>query len=228
MAKPMDRAGRIADLVQKGLGRAGRALGPLCAAYRPAGTDDPLGAAQLFLRLPAAFAPHGGSFAAPPGYGQALWDGLFDAAYTRPGDYLVRRESAPGAGDGGVWFVAGQAPLLPPLCVRASRMVTLERAPATHAAGVAGYGGVQGTANIALLRDWPASVLDAGAGGQYQAALPTDTSLGAWSVLLPRLPQGVVLKAGDFLLDDLGRSGVVAAAELSELGWRLNVKQAAT
>ena len=222
-----DRASRIWDLVQKGLGRAGRALGPLCDAYRPAGASDPLSLANRFLRLPAAFAPHGGKWDRPQGYGQAMWDGLFDTAYTRPGDYIVRRESEAGAADGGIWFVATQQKLLPPLCIRASRVVTFARAPLAQAAGLNGYGGVTTLARTALLRDWPASVLDSGASGAYQADLPTDTSLGSWSVLLPRLPD-IVLKAGDFMTDDLGRTGVVGAAELSELGWRLNVKQAAT
>lgn len=223
----LDRSARISDLVQKGLGRAGRALGPMCEAYRPASATDPLSLANLFLRLPAAFAPHGGKFHAPQSYGQAVWDGLFDCAYTRPGDYIVRRESEAGAADGGIWFVAAQQKLLPPLCVRASRVVTFSRAPAAQSAGVSGYGGVESLTRTVLLSGWPASVLDAGSGGKYQADLPTDTSLGEWSVLLPVLPS-VVLKAGDFMADDLGRSGVVGAAELSELGWRLNVKQAAT
>jgi hypothetical protein len=36
-----------------------------------------------------------------------------------------------------------------------------------------------------------------------------------------------MLRASDLMVDDLGRNGVVAAAELTELGWRLAVKQAA-
>ena len=74
---------------------------------------------------------------------------------------------------------------------------------------------------------WPASVLDAGGGGAYQANLPTGTTLGGWQVLLAGYP-GVTLRAGDHMSDDLGRTGVVASAELSELGWRLHVTQAAT
>ena len=222
-----DRAARLADMVQKGLGRAGLALGPMCDAYRPSSASNPLHLSNLFLRLPAAFAPHGGAWTKPQGHGQALWDGLFDCAYTKPGDYIVRRESELGAADGGIWFVAAQQKLLPPLCVRASRVVSFARAPAAQAAGVAGYGGVESQARTALISGWPASVLDSGVGGRYQADLPTDTSLGDWSVLLPRLPD-IVLRAGDFMSDDLGRTGVIAAAELSELGWRINVKQAAT
>jgi hypothetical protein len=222
------RAARIEDMVRRGLGRAAIVLGPVAEVYRPASVNlAPLSLSNLVLRMPAAFAPHGGSWAKPQGYGQALWDGLFDGAYTRPGDYIVRKESSTGAGDGGIWFIAAQQKLLPPLCVRASRVVTFTRTAPAATAGVNGYGGVTTQPRTTVVSAWPASVLDSGVGGKYQADLPTDTSLGDWSVLMPAVP-AAVLRAGDFMADDLGRSGVVAAAELSELGWRLNVKQAAT
>ena len=46
-------------------------------------------------------------------------------------------------------------------------------------------------------------------------------------MLLPAFP-GVVLLPADLMTDDLGRSAVVSAAELTALGWRLTVKQAIT
>jgi hypothetical protein len=48
---------------------------------------------------------------------------------------------------------------------------------------------------------------------------------GGWLVLLPAVA-GVVLREGDLVRDDLGRSGVIAQAELSEPGWRLIVRRA--
>jgi hypothetical protein len=39
---------------------------------------------------------------------------------------------------------------------------------------------------------------------------------------------GIVLQAGDLMSDDLGRSGVVATTELTDLGWRLSIRQATT
>jgi hypothetical protein len=44
-------------------------------------------------------------------------------------------------------------------------------------------------------------------------------------VLLPGTP-GVHLEPGDLMLDELGRRSVVVATELTELGWRLGVRQA--
>jgi hypothetical protein len=222
----MSRLCHLADRVQRGLGRAGRAMGADCGLFRPDGPGDPLAPSHRIMTLPAAFAPESGNWARPVGYGQALWQGLFDASYTRAGDYLLRPASRPGAGDGGVWFVAGRPPMLPPLCVRASRVVGLSRAANTLAAGVTGYGAAEAGTTL-LIAGWPASLLDSGTGGTAQADLPTGTTLASWAVLLPVLP-GVMLRTGDLLADDLGRSGVVATAELSELGWRLHVKQTAT
>jgi hypothetical protein len=38
----------------------------------------------------------------------------------------------------------------------------------------------------------------------------------------------VILRPSDLLTDDLGRNAVVAAAELTDLGWRITAKQATT
>jgi hypothetical protein len=219
--------GRLAaDRAWRGLGRAARALGAPCRLYRPGGAAAPLREENFVMTLDAAFVPDRGGWGAPARYGEALWQGVFDAAYVRAGDYLLRAESRAGAGDGGVWLVASAAPLLPALCVRAQRVVDISRAAAPVAAGEGEYGGVGDGAREALLSGWPASLLDDAGNGAYQANLPTGTALSAWRVLLRGWP-GVVLRAGDQVADDLGRVGVVAAAELSELGWRLHVTQAA-
>jgi hypothetical protein len=38
----------------------------------------------------------------------------------------------------------------------------------------------------------------------------------------------VILHQSDLMTDDLGRNAVVATAELTDLGWRITVKQATT
>jgi hypothetical protein len=45
--------------------------------------------------------------------------------------------------------------------------------------------------------------------------------------LLPAFAQ-VIVRTGDFISDDLGRNAVVAGAELTDLGWRITARQAAT
>ena len=214
----MDATG-LSDLISRGLGTAARAVGPQTDAYRPSGARNPLAPTNRYMRMPAAFGPPDARFRRPEAYGAALWDGVFDSAYTRPGDYLVQGSS--------IWFIAAQQSLLPPLCVKANRLVSFARPPAQAAAGVNAYGGVVPLDAVPLLTGWPASVLGASGGGSDSAGLPSDTSVPYWVVLLPAWP-GVVLRPADLMSDELGRNAVVSAAELTELGWRLAVKQAIT
>ena len=209
----------LQDRVHRGLNAAARAVGAPTDAYRPSGNAGPLAAANRFLRLNATFTAPDGRFAHPVGSGDALWYGMFDAAYTRPGDYLVQ--------DGSTWFVAAQQRLLPVLCVQTNRVISFWRAAAPTNTGINAYGGVTAASNAPLLTDWPASVLGASGGGRPDADLPSDSSIPYWTVLLPAFP-GTVLLPSDLMTDDLGRNAVVAAAELTQLGWRITVKQATT
>ena len=175
------------------------------------------------MRMPATFA-NPSNFTAPVGYGDALWEGYFDAGYSRAGDYL--------AGPDGVFFIASQPRLGPVLCVKANRMVSFSRPAGPIAAGVNRYAGVQRGVEVPLLTDWPASALAIRYGGR--GALPADApgvegGAGGWEVLLPMLRVGgpaIVLRTGDLAHDDLGRTGVITGAELTHLGWRLQVRQA--
>jgi hypothetical protein len=207
----------LEDRVRWGLNVAARALGTDTSAYRPSGVAEPLASANRFLRLRAAFTPPDGKFGHPNGYGAALWYGVFDAAYTKPGDYLVQGDAT--------WFVASQQRLLPVLCVHTNRVVSFWRAAAPLSTGVNNYGGVVTATNTPLLTNWPASVLGAVGRGHPDTDLPNDSLIPYWTVLLPAFP-GVTLLPADMLTDDLGRNGVVAAAELSELGWRITARQA--
>ena len=210
----MSRAS-IGDAINYGNGVAGRELGAMCHLHRPHDAGQPIRAATLLMQLPAHFEPlrqHSS------GYGHPLYTGLFDAGYTRPGDYL--------RGAGVTWFIASQVPLWPVLCVRATRTVSLVRATQPGSVGLSGYGGLVRANAAPVLTGWPASLL-AGGMGLDRVGLPGDAGLGGWSVLLPATGRAVI-RSGDLLTDDLGRAGVVASAELSELGWRLDVRQAAT
>ncbi len=211
---------RIEDRIRWGMNVAARAAGASFDAYRPSGVMNPLDPTNRYLRLHALFTGMMGKFLRPEGYGEALVHGIFDAAYTQVGDYLVQE-------GGGSWFIASQEPMLPVLCVRTSRVVSLARAIAPSTTGVNAYGGVTAATTTPLLTDWPASVMGAAGGGQPEAGLPSDSTVPYWTVLLPAFP-GVVLLPADLLTDDLGRSAVVSAAELTALGWRLTVKQAIT
>jgi hypothetical protein len=210
---------QLEDRIRWGNNVAARAAGVATDAYRASSNKDPLDARNRFVRLPALFMSMRGTFDRTNGYGNALWHGLFDAAYTRPGDYLVRPEQ--------VWFIAAQERLLPVLCVRTNRIVTFSRPAAQTDTGVNNYGGVTADDVVSLLSNWPASVLAAPGSGRPQANLPSDSSVSFWTVLLPAYP-GTVLRPADLMSDDLGRNAVVLTSELSELGWRVTVKQVTT
>ncbi len=206
---------RIDDAIQRGRGLAAIAVGELHDLHRPTRPTGPVQGATAIMRMPALFMPASARMLA---YGHPLFEAAFDAAYTQPGDYLVGRQFT--------WFVASQAPLLPLLCVKATRVVCVSRPGVSSGVGLATYGGIRRDTLQPVLSGWPASMVAHGL-GLDRADLPADASLGGWSVLLPVLP-GIVLRTGDLVADDLGRAGVVASVELSDYGWRLAVRQAAT
>lgn len=211
---------RLEDRVRWGLNVAARRVGVSTDAYRPVGPADPLALTNRFLRLHVAFMSVRGGFARANFYGNSLWYGIFDAAYTQPGDYLVQDE--------GTWFIASQHRLLPVLCVRADRVVSFNRPKTPSTTGASTYGGITAANVTPLMINWPASVVTASNGGRPLVNLPSDNStVPYWTVLLPVSPE-VVLRPTDLMSDDLGRNAVVMAAELSELGWRLTVKQVTT
>jgi hypothetical protein len=209
---------RVKDRIRWGLNIAARTVGTPTDAYRPSGVSEPLLPSNRFLRLHAAFSDVRGGFERANTYDQPLWNGVFDAAYTRVGDYLVQ--------PGGTWFIASQQPFTPVLCVRADRIVSLARPAAPSTVGVNTYGGITATTSTPLLTNWPASMRAASLAGVPSADLPGDSSLSRWTVLLPARPD-LILQFSDLLIDDLGRKAVVSSAELTNLGWRLSVKQAA-
>ncbi|MEO8716070.1 MAG: hypothetical protein ABI369_13755 [Acetobacteraceae bacterium] len=215
----MLRRARLQDRISWASNICARAAGDWADGYRQSGASDPLAPVNRFIRIPALFTGLQGKFVRPLGYGDALAHGIFDYAYTRPGDYLVQGAT--------IWFIAAQQPLLPALCVRTDRVISFTRPIAPGVTGINGYGGVTATGVVALLVNWPASVIGSSGSGQPSANLPSDAGVPYWTVLLPA-PPDVLLLPGDLLHDDLGRAAVVAAAELTGLGWRLTVKQAIT
>ena len=208
----------LQDRISRGLGVAARQIGASTDAYRPAGAVNPLARANRYLRLSAAFSTTGGTFNQASTYGNSLWYGVFDAAYTRPGDYLVQHA--------GIWFIAAQQPLLPVLCVRTDRTVSFSRPSGPAQIGANSYGGVALSTARPILENWPASVLGT-SGAKPNASLPADSTAATWTVMLPQLTE-IILRPTDIMTDDLGRSGIVSTAELTALGWRLVVRQSST
>lgn len=210
---------KLQDRHHFGLGKSARYTGQMANAFRPAGAFGPLKKENRFLRLPAAFLPEGGSTKTTNAYGQPLWHGIFDASYTRPGDYLVCGSST--------FFIASQEPLLPVLCVLANRTISVSRPVVQTAAGINPYGGFNPNKSSALMTEWPASVLGEERFATTGVNLPTDQGSPFWHVLVPA-PAGVLLAPGDMITDDISRSAVIVGSELTNLGWRITAKMATT
>ncbi len=211
----------LQDRLNRAGGRSAAVIGAPHDLFRPAALLNPLEPSGRILRLNAAFLPMGGRITRAVGFGEALWQGVFDAAYTKPGDLLRDRDTQT------IYFVAAQQKLLPVLCVRAPRLVGITRPAAATAAGLNVYGGTVTATDTTLATGWPASILTQGGQGTGLSGIAADLSLGAWQVLLP-VSLNINLRGGDRLTDDLGRIGVIASTELTELGWRIQARQAST
>jgi hypothetical protein len=202
-----------------GLGACARHIGETGDAFRPDGPINPLDWKNRFLRLPIAFVSAAGSGRHTNVHGEVLWHAMLDGSYTRPGDYLVV--------GGGTYFVASQAPLLPVLCVRTNRVVSVSQESIHTSAALNAYGGYTPSLKRMLAEKWPASVLGEGHLGTSRAGLPTDQAVPVWRVLLPAI-EGVILSPGNIMTDDLGRTAIISGAELTDLGWRVSAKMATT
>jgi hypothetical protein len=206
---------RLQDRHTYALGVAGRCLGTWADAYRPAHPLEPFKDEFRFMKLPAAFVPARGGAQQTNLYGDPFWHGLFDASYTRPGDYLCCAT--------GVYFIASQLPLLPVLCVMTNRTISFARPNPQTMPSANPYGGYSPANATTLMMGWPASVVTTTHYGQPEGKLPTDQPVSYLTLLMPCIDP-VKLETGDMLTDDLGRQAVLVAAELTELGWRLTAK----
>ncbi|WP_428486726.1 hypothetical protein [Rhodopila sp.] len=210
---------KLQDRHYRALGAAARRVGETTDAFRPIDAVDPLNKNNRFLRLHASFFPVEGGSNHPSGYGMVQWQGIFDASYTRPGDYLVQKLRT--------FFIAAQQPLLPVLCVETNRIISVTRPHVQTTTASNPYGGYTDTGTSVLMEGWPASVLGLTGRGEPAAGLPTDQTIPYLVILVPALHR-IFLSPGDLVSDDIGRSAVITGSELTALGWRLSAKMATT
>ena len=194
-----------------------RMLGRTTDAYRANGTIHPLEGSNRFLKLPAAFSRSDGNFAQAVGYGVAVWRGHFDASYTRVGDYLVQ--------DRDIWFIAAQQSLAPILCVKTNRILTISRQVVPSTGPTSNFTGASSTQEV--ITRWPASLLGTSTEGRSPTRLPGDTTVPNLIALLPSTHEQL-LQPTDIVTDERGTTGMVIAAEQSDLGWRLNIRHVTT
>jgi len=210
---------KLQDRLYLGSGLSARHIGQTTDAFRPNGPFKPLDSQNRFLRLPATFVSLSGNDRRTNVYGEALWHGIFDASYTRPSDYLVQASAT--------FFVASQAPLLPVLCVKTNRNISIVRPNVQTSIANNAYGGYTSGSSAILMAGWPASVLGENRSSASTTDLPTDQGIPYWNILLPAIGK-LILAPGDLITDDLNRTAVITTSELTDLGWRMNAKLATT
>ena len=208
---------KLQDRLHRGLGTAARRIGHSADAFRPSGTSNPLSKGNHFLRLHAAFIPARGGTNYTNLYGDPFWIGVFDASYTRPGDYLDHEAT--------IFFIASQKPMLPVLCVETNAVLSISRPLIQLNAASNPYGGYTLGGSTILVDHWPASVLSETKAGASTSNLPTDQAAPYWNILLPAIDH-TLLVPGDIISDNLDRTGVIVSSELTDLGWRLSAKMA--
>lgn len=215
-------AATIQAKINAGYGKAAARVGFTFQQWRPTSAANPTTSGQNVGALNASFTVTGATFnfTLPAAYKDVLFKGLFDASQTQVGDYLV------GAND--TYFIAQRQDLLPPLCVRCNRVVTVYAPGPSKVFGAdSNYGGTAPASETALMASWPASIMFDARGRATEVGLPTDLPSPFFQILLPAWSD-VDVRSSCFVVDDLTRRYTIAAAERSPLGWRLSAQQAVT
>lgn len=215
-------AATLQNRIYQGYAKAAIRIGTLYNQYRPSTAADPLATQRGTIYT--SFNAEDFGYSKPNKYGKPTWYALLDGTLTRPGDYLV--------GSQGTFFIAAQQLNLPILVVECNRSVRIARNAAPTTVGAVAYGGSNdstaadnlGTSSAGnLLTGWPASVLIGGRSDKMVTE-PMSVKSAGYQVLLPcSVP--ITISQGDVLHDDLNRRYSVYAAELTDLGWRLNVNE---
>ena len=207
--------------VWAGYGKAAKRVGFSYQAYRPALTGSPIDPGNLLPPLMASFTVHasGFNFDRPPDHRDTVMHGLFDATGYLPGDYLI--------GQQGTFFIAGDEPSMPIICIRCSSVVTLSTpsAGAGAACGLGPYSGNNSANEAVFATGWPAAINIAGSGrGRQSAGLPMDQGVRTFELFLPPLPQ-CATRVGMIVTDDLSQRYVVSAIDPSPYGERALMQQ---
>lgn len=218
----MDGA-RLQAKVYAGYAKAAKRIGLPYDLYRPASAFGPLIDSPI-ATLNAAFTVHGPGnfeFGKPSDYKNPLFHALLDGTQVSVGDYLVSETSQQGP-----FFIAAKDAGVPILAVQCNRTLSAFNPGPALSIGANGYSGTTQANEMAILTNWPASAL-LGSRGVRDQTLPEDAGYGSWRVLMPAWP-GVVIRPGTILNDDLNNRMVVVAAELQDLGWRIDATQVIT
>jgi hypothetical protein len=206
--------------VYYGYTQAAQRIGLSFDQYRPTSAVNALSAGYKLRSLPASFNVQDMKYGKVSAYGKAVWFCLADGRLLAPGDYLT--------GNGFTYFIAAMEPLLPIAAVLCNRVVNVYRPQQEPGLGAVAYGGNTAGNQTAIVTTFPASILLSTKAEKGPVNLPGDVRSGWATLLLPLIPGGVTIMNHDVVTDDLGGRYVISSAELSELGWRINMMEAET
>jgi hypothetical protein len=107
-------------------------------------------------------------------------------------------------------------------------VVNVFRPQQTSGVGAQPYGGNTSSAQTEILTAFPGSILFTSKAEKSPVNLPGDVRSGWATMLLPPIPGAVNILDHDIVTDDLANRYVISTAELSELGWRIEMMEAET
>ncbi len=206
--------------IYSGYAKAALRIGTTFSLYRPTTATNPIATPTLLGALLASFNAMDMKYGKPNPYGKPMWYCLADGSQLQEGDYLVSADMT--------YFIAAMQPLLPILAVDCNRVVTAFRPQQQTGVGAVGYGGNTAQNETVLASGFPASILQGTKGERGDTKLPGDVRNPWWTILLPNIPGGVVMRTDDVLTDDLGRRYTISSAEQTDLGWRLTALETET
>jgi hypothetical protein len=207
----------IEEKINFGSGIAARVIGQAVTQYRAQNIQSPLDISGYVAIFYAAFDSDPLlTLKKPIKVGRDVFYMIANTSTLAVGDYIVGPE--------GTFFVASLEPMRPPVVIRTNAVLSLVRPQSTSVAGLGPPGADSASTETTVFSGWPASVLMTGRGGQGDVNLPGDIGMGGWQILLPAL-FGIEIRGSDILVEATGLRRVVSAAELSSMGWRIDVVQ---
>ena len=201
--------------------KAASVLGPAFALYRPNGAGPAIASANARGNVPAWITADEQLRAVRPlADNKSRAFACIDPALAQVGDYIIGQQW--NGGQVSTWFVQSMDLPAPISVVRCNHTLTFMR-PGSPAPGANFYGGDVTATETPIITGWPASVLQGTKGQTGPVNLPGDDRLPWVNILLPVLPAGVQIRAGDFAVDDQPQpmryevSGAVATPQ----GWAI-------
>ena len=212
---------KLQTIVYKGYAKAAVRIGLSFNQFRPTSANTPLSNALAAI-LAAFDSSNQYTFKSPNEYGDPIWIVLADGTLLKEGDYLVGNNGL----NANTYFIAAKQPLLPILAIDCNGQIKIDRQIAPISVGTQSYGGMNDNNAQTILGNnvkWPASIL-LGGRSQSSTGLPAGVKNAAWRILLPpSVP--VVIQSDDIITDNLNRRFSIEAAELTDLGWRIQAQE---